>query len=386
MGVMYQRHLDGALREHWAKRKEVLVLLGARQVGKSTILKKLFPNALFLGADVEPIRIALEKFDQAVYRQLLTSGVTELVLDEVHLLSDPGRAVKIFYDYLPGVKLAVTGSSSFSIKNRASESLAGRKIEYHLYPLTLPEYLQQKGIREGNDFPAFAAWAKERTYPFDLKAIIDHLLIYGLYPVLESQPRDTAYLKNLSESVIFKDLLDLSLIENRVAAAGLLKLLAFQIGSLVNYSELAVRLNINVRTVRRYMEIFEQSFIIFTLSPFSRRKRLEVTKMPKIYFWDTGLRNALIDDFSSIHLRPDAGSLWENFVAAEINKANYYGDFGYKLHFWRTAQGSEIDLVLEKKDELLGIEIKSAGGRVNLAFKNRYPEAKMFVVTKNNFL
>ncbi len=387
---MYFRHLDQQLLEHLKKRKEIAVILGARQVGKTTILKKLFPQALYLTVDTEPIRENLNLFDPAIYRQLLPTGAKIVVIDEIHLLTDPGRAAKIFYDQIPEVKLIVTGSSSFRIKNKTSESLAGRKVEYHLYPLTLTEYLVQKGISKKTDFPVLTQLAKgiipsrDKSYLFDLAGLLENLLVYGLYPALISQPVDTVYLKNLTDSVVFKDLLDLLLIENRKAALNLLRLLAFQVGSLVNYSELAAKLGIETRTVKRYIALFEESFIIYTLPPFSKRTSGEIGKMPKIYFYDTGLRNSLIDNFQPTLLRPDAGALWENFVISEIWKANYYGNFGYKLHFWRTKQGSEIDLVLEKDDHFTGLEIKSQNRRPGTAFHNRYPEAKIGIITKKN--
>ncbi|KKT74677.1 MAG: hypothetical protein UW69_C0029G0005 [Microgenomates group bacterium GW2011_GWA2_44_7] len=336
---MYVRHLDEALVDHLEKRKEALVLLGARQVGKTTILKKISPDALYLSVDSEPVAQALEKYDPAVYRQLLRLQEKVVVVDEIHRITDPGRAAKIFFDHIPEVRLIVTGSSSFRIKNKTSESLAGRKVEYYLYPLTLSEYLNQKGIKNDLAFPVLdqlehiSTLPTEKAYTFDLQAVLGSLLIYGLYPFLVSQPNDDVYLKNLVDSAVFKDLLDLSLIENRQAARNLLRLLAFQIGSLVNYSELATKLNIEVKTVRRYISLFEQSFIIFTISPFSLRARGEIGKMPKIYFYDVGLRNALIDNFQPLEMRPDGGALWENFVMSEIVKANYYGSFGYQIHF-----------------------------------------------------
>ena len=387
---MYFRHLDNKLIDHFQNRKEVLILLGARQVGKTTILKKLLPDAVYLTTDTESIRQNLDKYDPAVYRQLFPEDTKTIVIDEIHRLEDPGRAAKIFYDQIPEVRLAVTGSSSFRIKNKTSESLAGRKVDYHLYPLTLSEYLHQKGIRKVADFPILSqleqngSVAYSKSYTFDFSGIVNNLLVYGLYPALINQPQDELYLKNLIDSVIFKDLLDLSLIENRTAALNLLRLLAFQIGSLVNYSEVASKLGIETRTVRRYISLFEQSFIIFTLPPFSKRGRSEIGKMPKIYFYDVGLRNALIDNFQTTVLRPDGGNLWENFIISEILKANYYGNFRYRLHFWRTKQGSEMDLVLEKGKELIGLEVKTGKGRINTAFKNRYPESKTFIITKNN--
>ena len=381
-----KRQLDSVLERHFKVYKEVLILLGARQVGKTTILKKIFPQAQYLSVDTEPIRDAFNRYDPAVYRQILRPGFEYVVIDEIHKLSDPGRAAKIFYDQIPEYKLIITGSSAFNIKNKASESLAGRKIEYHLYPLTFSEYLVQKGFVNDFSYLFLDKFEENKVYPFDLGALLDNTLIYGLYPEMISRPSDPLYLTNLVDSVVFKDLLDLRLIENREGALNLLKLLAHQIGSLVNYSELATRLKMDVKTVGRYIDLFEKSFILFKILPYSTNKRDEIGKMPKIYFYDLGLRNALIENFQPMNNRPDGGHIFENFIVSEILKSNYYGNFGYKLNFWRTKQGSEVDLVLSKNDgELRGVEIKSsprAGGR---AFLNRYPRAKFITVTKQNF-
>lgn len=390
---MFPRHLDRVLLEHEKKRKEIAILLGARQVGKTTILRKLFPNAQYFTLDNEPTRQSFTRYDAAVYRQLLNSKASLVILDEIHLLSDPGRAAKIFFDQIPEKKLIITGSSSFSIKNQATESLAGRKIDYHLYPLTFTEYLSQKGIRNELDFPILTKIESGNFFPdsqiaraFDLQAILENVLLYGLYPVMVSQPGDQLYLKNLADSVVFKDLLELSLIENRQAATALLKLLAFQIGQLVNITELADKTKLDVKTVNRYLSLFEQSFLIFFLRPYSQRARDEITKMPKVYFYDLGLRNAIIENFQPIALRPDAGAMLENFIISEAVKENYYGDFGYKFHFWRTKAGAETDLVLMREKELIGLEIKSSFHSVGKAFSDRYPHAKTFVATGENFL
>lgn len=386
------RHLDAALKKHFQLYKEILILLGARQVGKTTIVQKIFPDAQYFSVDSQPIKEALSRFDPSVYRQLLKADQKYVIIDEIHQLVDPGRAAKIFYDQIPEHALIVTGSSAFTIKNKASESLAGRKIEYRLFPLTFSEYLVQRNIVGDLSylFLQFLAEGKKldnhKVYPFDLTALLDTILIFGLYPGLISHPNDQIYLKNLIDSVVFKDLLELSLIENRSAALNLLKLLAYQIGSLVNYTEISSRLGIDVKTVKRYVDLFEQSYILFRLLPFSHKKRDEIGKMPKVYFYDVGLRNALIDNFSSTTIRPDAGALFENFIIAEAAKANYYGNFGFALHYWRTRQGSEIDLVLSKTDGTLwGVEIKVSDRPIGTAFLNRYPQAKVITITKENF-
>jgi predicted AAA+ superfamily ATPase len=388
---MIIRHLDEALSGHFTKYNEVLVLLGARQVGKTTILKRIFPNAHYLVVDNEPIKNALERYDPAVYRQLLSTDGGMVVLDEIHKLSDPGRAAKIFFDQMPNYKLVITGSSAFNIKNKSSESLAGRKMDYHLYPLSLSEHLVQKGLENTLSFRPMEALvngekAGEIFKQYDRSAILNNVLIYGLYPAMQSHPSDSYYLINLIDSVVFKDLVELSLLENKSAALSLLKLLAYQIGSLVNYAELASKLGIGARTVKRYIELFEQSFIIFTIKPYSTRKRDEIAKMPKVYFYDLGLRNALINNFEAVETRGDAGQMFENFIVSELLKYNYYGDFGYSFNYWRTKSGSEVDLVLDKPDQdLIAVEIKSKSQRTNQAFTARYPKSKAVIISKDNY-
>src|SRR3989338_6971253 len=375
------RHLDEAVISHFEKYKEVLVLLGARQVGKTTLGRKIFPNANYLIVDNEPIKSALERYDPAVYKQLLDTTNDLVVVDEIHKLSDPGRAAKIFFDQLPQYKLIITGSSAFNIKNKSSESLAGRKIDYHLYPLSLSEYLVQNGLENALSLlpmqKLVAGEKAERVFKqYDHREILNNILIYGLYPAMQSHPSDSVYLTNLIDSVVFKDLVELSLLENKSAALSLLKLLAHQIGSLVNYAELASKLGISARTVKRYIELFEQSFIIFIIKPYSSRKRDEISKMPKVYFYDLGLRNALINNFEPVEGRGDAGQLFENFIVSELLKYNYYGNFGYNFNYWRTKSGSEIDFVLKKPGHrTIALEIKSKSARVNQAFVSRYPDS-----------
>jgi uncharacterized protein len=385
------RHIDGQIKNHFSKYKEVLILLGSRQTGKTTLIQRIFPDALYLLLDNEPVRRALESYDINVYKSLFVNTVKTIVIDEIHLLSNPGRAAKIIYDQIPGINLIITGSSSFNIKNKTSESLAGRKIEYKLYPLTFSEYLYQKGVIPNPGFHVFnkitegSVTPEKGSYLFDIHTLLNDVLLYGLYPGLINHPRDTRYLKNFVDSLIYKDIIELNFIENRRLAANLLKLLAHQTGNLINYSELAEKLQADQRTIKRYIEIFEESFTIFRLFPYSKFKRDEVIKSPKIYFYDTGLRNALIDDFSDLDTRPDKGALFENFIISEFLKSNQYQEAGYKLYFWRTKQKSEIDLVLEKSNSLTGIEIKYKNKHANRAFLNRYPESVFKNISSENF-
>lgn len=387
-----QRHLDSKIENHFKKYKQVLILLGSRQIGKTTLVKKIFKNADYFLVDNEPIKKILETYDIETYKTLINKDPREIVIDEIHLLENPGRAIKIIYDQMEKIRIIITGSSSFHIKNKTGESLAGRKIDYNFYPLTFSEYLKQKGIEEKLNFNIIEKItddekynSKDRLYPFDIKSITDNILIYGQYPHLIQNPSDEKYLRNFVDSLIFKDLLELDLIEDKKLAKELLKLLAFQIGNLINYSELANSLKADQRKIRRYIEIFEQSFILFRLYPYSKNKRDEISKSAKIFFFDTGIRNALIDDFSDLDSRIDKGALFENFIIAELIKQNSYLEKGYNFYYWRTKQGSEIDVVLEKKDELIGVEIKYQRKNANRAFGNRYKEAKIRNVTMHNF-
>ncbi len=388
--LFMQRHLDLSLKNHFKKYKQILILLGLRQVGKTTIIKKLFPKASYLLVDNEPIKKILETYDIENYQTLFKKNKKEIIIDKIHLLTNPGQAAKIIYDQIPNCKLIITGSSSFHIKNKTGESLAGRKIDYYLYPLTFSEYLQQKGIESELNFYILNKVLsnetnKELLYKFNLENILNNVLIYGLYPYTIDYDKDEKYLLNFADSLIFKDILELNLIENKKLAKDLLKALAWQIGNLINYSELAKSLKADIRTIKRYIEIFEQSFIIFRLYPYSKNKREEIFKASKIYFYDLGLRNALIEDFSDLEIRPDKGALFENFIITEILKQNSYTDKNIKLYYWRSKQGSEIDLVLDTKKALFGIEIKYRNKKINKAFLNRYPQAIVKLLTVKNF-
>lgn len=388
MKSIYIRHLDDPIRAHFTKRREILVLLGSRQTGKTTLVKRLFPDAQYLLVDNEPVRRMLESYDVNVYRSALKSGTTKLIIDEIHLVSNPGRAAKIIYDQLP-IQLILTGSSSFHIKNRTAESLTGRKIDYYLFPLTFSEYLVQTGVEETLNFDLFQrivqdSWSESYRL-FDKGSMLSRVLLYGLYPNLVNNPMDVDYLKNFAESLVFKDILELELIENKRLAADLLKMLAYRVGSLISYAELATSLGADQRTIKRYIELFEQSFLIFRLYPFTGNRRDEIVKSPKIYYYDTGVRNAVIGDFSELGIRPDRGALFENFIIAECVKANAYTGSGYTLRYWRSKQKSEVDLVLTKGNRVIGVEIKYGKASFSQAFMRRYPGATCKVVTAENF-
>ncbi|MEI6886935.1 MAG: ATP-binding protein, partial [bacterium] len=377
---------DKSIQNHFGKYKQVLTLIGPRQVGKTTLLKRVFPDSLYLVMDINPIRSIFESFDVAQYRSLFKDSKL-IVLDELQLLTDPGRVAKLIYDNFPDIKLIITGSASLDIKNRTTESLAGRKIEYYLLPLTFGEYLFQTGtVKELkkidlNNLNINGIVAEV----FDVNAQLTEKLIWGNYPALIDLKADERYLDNLVNSTILKDILELKAIENKTLALNLLKLLAFQIGSLVSYAEIAQKLMTDHRTIRKYIEIFEKAYIIFRLYPLTSNSRDVIVKAPKIYFYDLGIRNSLINNFNDLAVRNDSGFLFENFIISEIIKTNLYEFAKYDLYYFRDRNGYEVDLVLSKNNKLTALEIKYTGGSLNKGFANRYPEAKSFVVTKDNF-
>lgn len=382
------RLIDEKINNHFNLRKETLILLGARQIGKTTLLKRLFPKATYLLVDNETVRKGLDRYDISFYKQMFVPSTRELVIDEIHLLKDPGRCAKIIYDQIPDMKLIITGSSALHIKNKMGESLAGRKIDYFLYPLTFTEYLYQKAIISELSAKILENvenrnWGKK--FGVDFEGTLENVLVYGLYPHMVSNFNDKIYLENLSGSIIFKDLLELRSIENREGALNLLKALAYQIGKPLNVNELSSRLNLETKTINRYLNIFEQSFIIFSLTPYTKSGRDEIGKSKKYYFWDLGVRNALINNFNAVNLRDDYPKLFENFIIAEIKKENYYKNSEFNFNYWKTVQGSEIELVLSRGGELIGLEIGLGGERTNKAFKNRHPKSEVFQVTPQNF-
>jgi hypothetical protein len=383
------RILEKKIKLHFQNYNQALVLLGARQVGKTTLLKRIFPNARYLLLDEQNIKDTLETYNSDTYRRLI-GNAKQIIIDELHLLSNPGRAVKLIYDQIKGVQIIVTGSSSLHVKNKTAESMAGRAIDYYLFPLTYWEYLYQQGIEtEEPIFVSDKIISQDNSNSiklYDVREILNTMLVYGQYPEILNMQKNAEYLKNLVDKAVFKDIIELDLIDNRAKALELLRVLAYQIGNIISYSEIASKLQISTPTVQRYIEIFEQSFLLYRIYPFSKNTRDEIGKAPKIYFWDLGLRNALIENFDSINIRSDAGSMFENFIISEIKKEIAYLDLDYRTYYWRLKSGSEVDLVLRNNKDFIGCEIRLTGGNLSQAFINRYPDAKTHLITAKNFI
>lgn len=368
--------------------KQVTVLLGSRQAGKTTLLQHTFPEAAYINVEASNYRELFNTRDlkKIVQTMQLAHGAekTIWILDEVQRLEDPGLVAKVIHDEYPSIRLIISGSSALEIANKASESLAGRKKTFTLFPLTLREKLVQlnqlKIVRaSGIQLP-----------PTDTSSFIEEIkasMQFGMYPALlnvATQKEKEDYLLELADSTILKDIYYLNLVKNTQNLHALLKLLAYQIGQQVNVTELASRIGIARATVGDYIELLKKTFVIFTLPPYTKKRRDEIGKSEKVYFYDLGVRNAVINDFSPVEFRRDYGSIFENFVISELLKLNHSYRERYSQYYWRTKWGSEVDLILVRDNRHIALEVKTRKGSMSHAFKNTYPDGDEYVVTVDN--
>ncbi len=352
---------------------KVIVLYGPRQSGKTTLSGKIMELAnlktLRVNADQAKYIDVLSSKDLLKLRQLI-HGSQMLFVDEAQRVPEIGINLKIIHDEIPDLKVLVTGSSSFLLSDRITESLTGRKKVFTLLPVSIGELS--------------AVFS-----PFELNDRLEQFLIYGLYPeVLNLSGNDEReeYLSEISTSYLYKDILELENIKYPYKVRDLLRLLAFQTGSEVNFHELSKNLGLNRETVERYVYLLEQSFVIFRVTAYSKNLRKEIRKSQKIYFYDNGIRNILINNLMPLQLRNDTGALWENFVVAERLKKHLYERRNVNLYFWRTYGGAEIDLIEERAGKLTAFEIKynKAKTKPPLTWSENYP-SEFHCITKNNF-
>jgi len=347
-------------------RGKVVLLYGARQTGKTTLVKDLLEKhgGTYFNADEPDVRLRFANRTSSELRNLV--GAAKLVvIDEAQRIENIGLTLKLMVDNFPDVQVIATGSSSFELADRLKEPLTGRKHEFMLPPFSLEEM-------------------EKATGKLEVDRMLSKSVVYGMYPepalfgVAEARER----LLELGGSYLYKDILLLGQIRHPDALEKLLRALALQVGSEVSYTELAGLAGIDKNTVETYVRILEQAFIIFRLPPFSRNLRNELKKMRKIYFWDTGIRNAVINSFSPIEARPDAGALWENFLIAERMKYLKNHRAANQSWFWRTHQQQEIDYIEERESGLLAMEIKSQSGRgrIPATFSRAYPGAESRVI------
>ncbi|HRQ29381.1 MAG TPA: ATP-binding protein, partial [Saprospiraceae bacterium] len=316
---MIERTIEGSIIRDIEGNKAIL-LFGARQTGKTTLLKKLFhgkENVLWLNGDNQDTHTLLDDITYPRFKTLFGRYRT-IVIDEAQQIKNIGLIIKIFTDQIPEIKIIATGSSAFDLANKTSEPLTGRKKEHYLFPLSFSEMCQHHHFLE--------------EY-----RLLEHRLIYGYYPEVVNNPGlEKDILKSLTDSYLYKDLLIWGNLRHSDMLIKLLQLLALQIGNEVSYNELAQNLGIDRGTVERYIDLLEKTYVIFRLSSFSRNQRNEIKKSRKIYFVDNGIRNALIANFATFPLRNDIGALWENFLISERRKFLFYKNIWANSYFWRT--------------------------------------------------
>lgn len=340
-----ERKLLPVLINEFRESNKIIIIYGARQTGKTTlsndILDNVRGNVLKVNGDELRYIDVLSSRDLTKMK-LLINGHDILFIDEAQRIPDIGINLKIIHDNIPDVKLLVTGSSSLDLANKVKEPLTGRTSTYTLYPISLSELSKTNSVIE-------------------LQSRLEEFMVYGLYPELfnlESINKKEKYLRELAGSYLYKDIFDISRIRNTSKIRDLLKLLALQIGSEVSLNELGNNLGLNLETVNAYINLLEKSFIVFRLSGFNRNLRKEISKRDKIFFWDMGIRNSIIDNFSSVSLRTDTGAMWENFIISERLKYLSYNEIYASSYFWRTYTGAELDYIEEINGELSGYEIK----------------------------
>lgn len=358
------------------KPQKVLCIYGARRVGKTTLLKDFLSNTkikfkLDSGDNIRLQRI----FDSQDFNTILeyAEGYNLLAIDEAQQIKNIGIGLKILVDNNPELKVIVTGSSSFDISQKIGEPLTGRKRTFVLYPISIKELCSICNKHE-------------------IKEKLEEFLLFGLYPEIvttNSKREKIELLKELVDSYLLKDVLSLERIKGTKQLYDLLKLLAFQIGHEVSLTELATQVRLDVKTVARYIEILEKGFVIKRISSFSRNLRKEVTSKCKYYFYDIGIRNAVISQFNPLEDRNDVGVLFENFIVMERMKTNSYAQRLVEYYFWRTYDGQEIDFIEDRDEVVSGYEIKwSTHGkyRVPKAWKETYPNAKILLINRENYL
>ncbi|MGN0739798.1 MAG: ATP-binding protein [Treponema sp.] len=353
--------------------KKVIILLGARQVGKTTLLKSLFNSSdsvLWLNGDELDVQNLFASLSSQRFKAYLANKKI-LVIDEAQRIADIGLRLKLIADSIPDIQIFATGSSSFDLANSVNEPLTGRKREFHLYPLSFKELVQNSDL-------------------LSEKRMIPHRLVFGAYPeVVTSQGNEIEVLKELSQSYLYKDILTFEKIRHSEKLLKLLQALAWQIGSQVSYNELAQTCSMDSKTVEHYITILEQAFIIFRLGTFSRNLRNELKNSRKIYFYDNGIRNAVIANFSQIENRNDAGALWENYLVSERIKKNEYEGIMENHWFWRTKEQQEVDYLEESNGILRAFEFKwsdaaAKKARLPLTFSRSYNDAEFSVISPQN--
>lgn len=366
---------------------KIISVLGARQVGKTTLVRGISKKLeiegnkiLYLNCDLREDSAVIDTNSRVVLERLL-SNIDVLVIDEAQRLENPGLTLKIIHDNFAKVKVLATGSSSFDLKNRLSDALTGRYFEFVLYPLSFAETLDI-GEKISNDM-----LIKEKA-----SVLLSQVMLYGIYPevYLSKRPEEKQILlENIVENYLFKDVLSFQRVKNSQAIKDLATALAYQLGSEVNENELASRLKIDRKTVVSYLDVLEKTYVIVRNRPYSKNPRREIGKNYKIYFVDLGVRNALIGDFNSLDLRSDLGALWENFLFTERRKMYANSGNGLNVYFWRSYSGAEVDYIEKVPNKkLVAFEFKYHGFSLSRgagSFESVYG-VPVSLINKENYL
>ncbi len=369
---MYNRSNYNKIEEELFKGRAVL-LLGARQVGKTTLLKQLIDkkeDVLWLNADEISVRNLFESLSVQKIKQIIGTNKI-LVIDEAQLIHDVGRSIKLIVDNIKDVQVLATGSSAFELKNKLNEPLTGRKWEHPLFPLSFSELALKNGV-------------------FTEQQNLHQRLIYGSYPAVVNDPSNAEkIITELSESYLYKDLFMWGGLKKPDKIITLLKALAYQVGSQVSYNELSQIVQLDKETIEKYIEVLEQCYIIFRLNSYNKNLRNELKKSRKLYFFDNGIRNAVIQDFRQVSARQDIGALWENYMVSEIWKKKKYENNYCRIYFWRTQTQQEVDIVFEENTEVTAIEIKwnpKAKTKFNRLFLEAYTPKETIIIHPENYM
>lgn len=371
---MIKRLLQDTIEARMFSGKAIIVM-GARQVGKSTLFKMILEGrnepTLELNCDEPEVREMLTLMNTQELKMLI-GGNKIVMIDEAQRVENIGMTLKCITDNFPDVQLLVTGSSSFELQDKLNEPLTGRKYEYHLFPLSSGELLASQGL-------------------LSVKQNLENRLIFGSYPdVLNHKEDDKELLYNLSNSYLYKDLLNLESVRRPALLGKLLTALALQVTSEVSYNELAQTVGTDNKTVEKYIDLLEKCYIIFKLNGFSRNLRTELKRAKKFYFYDNGIRNAILQNFAPLAIRQDTGALWENFIISERIKANQYKGRYANSYFWRTKQQQEIDYIEECDGQFTLFEMKWNPRRGNTQFPSTFLDAydvkEKAVITPENWI
>jgi len=368
---MVERQLEKEIRKYLFKQKTIIIY-GARKVGKTTMVEHLIHELpgkkLLLNGDDSDIREAFTRVNAGKLKPLIGDHRV-WVIDEAQRLADAGLVLKIIHDNFKNIQLIVTGSSAFDLAGRISEPMTGRKLDFYLHPFSFAEMSSYHGLL-----------AEQR--------LIEHRMIYGYYPDTALHPGDEVrYLKSLTSSFLYKDLLMLENIKKPVLLEKILRALALQIGNEVSMAELAQLLGSDKGTVEKYIDLLEKSYIIFRLEGLNRNVRNEIKKGRKFYFYDNGIRNAILGNYLPLSSRSDTGALWENFLISERFKLLGNCDLEIKFFFWRTTQQQEIDFLEERNGKLFAYEFKWKSGkksRPSKTFMQAYPGSEFQVISPEN--